>query len=77
MLNAAKGLGRKKDKLFNFRPAFFAAVSLIFGIIFGYYKIVYGISAWWLLSLVLIVVLPFFFCEGKGDFAVLPASGIS
>ena len=70
MLNAAKGLGRKKDKLFNFRPAFFAAVSLIFGIIFGYYKIVYGISAWWLLSLVPIVVLPFFFCEGKGDFAV-------
>ena len=68
MLNAAKELGRKKDKLFNFRPAFFAAVALILGGIFGYYKILYGLSAWCLLLLLPIVVVPFFFCRERKEF---------
>ena len=56
------------DRLFNFRPAFFSAVFLIFGIVFGYYKILHGVSAWWLLSLLPLAVVPFFFCRNKKDF---------
>ena len=70
MVNAAEKLGRNKDKLFNFRPAFFAALFLIFGIIFGYYTIVRGVSAWWMLLLVPIAVTPLFFSEGKSDLLV-------
>ena len=56
------------DRLFNFRPAFFSAVFLIFGIVFGYYKILHGVSAGWLLSLLPLAVAPFFFCRNKKDF---------
>lgn len=38
-----------EKKLFNFRPMLFAAIFLILGILFGYYRKFYGISAWWLL----------------------------
>ena len=67
MINAAKQSGLKKDKLFNFRPAFFAAVFLILGIIFAYYRILHGVSAWWLLVLLPVAVTPFFFSQGKED----------
>lgn len=67
MINAAKQSGSKKDKLFNFRPAFFAAVFLILGIVFAYYKILHGASAWWLILLLPVAIVPFFFSEGKED----------
>ena len=67
MINAAKQSGSKKDKLFNFRPAFFAAVFLILGIVFAYYKILHGASAWWLFLLLPVAVVPFFFAEGRED----------
>ncbi len=52
MQNAANALGsEKKDKLFNFRPALFAAIFLAYGVVFAYYRIFYGISAWWALLL--------------------------
>ena len=37
MTNAVEGSERKENKLFNFRPMLFAAIFLIFGILFGYY----------------------------------------
>ena len=67
MINAAKQSGLKKDKLFNFRPIFFAAVFLIFGIIFAYYRILHGVSAWWLFLLLPLAVAPFFFVKGKEE----------
>jgi ComEC/Rec2-related protein len=67
MINAAKQSGLKKDKLFNFRPAFFAAVFLILGIVFAYYRILHGVSAWWLLLLLPIAITPFFFAKGRED----------
>ena len=67
MTNAATQSGLKKDKLFNFRPAFFAAVFLILGILFAYYRILHGASAWWLFLLLPIVVTPFFFIRNGED----------
>ena len=64
-MNAALQSGVKKDKLFNFRPAFFAAVSLILGILFAYYHILHGISAWWLLLLLPFAVMPFLFVKER------------
>ncbi len=57
-----------KDKLFNFRPFFFAAVFLILGILFAYYRIFYGASLWWLCALAPAIILPFVFCEGREYF---------
>ena len=65
MVNVVEKVAKKKDKLFNFRPAFFTALFLIFGILFGYYKIVYGVSSWWLLALAPVVILPLLFSEDK------------
>ena len=70
MLNAVEKVGENKDKLFNFRPAFFAAICLIFGILFGYYNIVYDVSAWWLLCAIPILATPLFFHAGKRDMFV-------
>ena len=50
-----------KDKLFNFRPVFFTAVSLCAGIVFSYLKIFHGISWWWL-CLLLGLAFAFVFC---------------
>ncbi len=41
----------KRDKLFNLRPALFAAIFLIYGVVFAYYRFFYGASAWWSLLL--------------------------
>ena len=70
MINVVEKVDGKKDKLFNFRPAFFTAIFLIFGIVFGYYKIIYGVSSWWLLFLVSILVAPLFFSNGKRDLCI-------
>ncbi len=67
MTNAAKQSGLQKDKLFNFRPAFFAAVFLVLGIVFAYYRILYGVSAWWLCLLSPVGITPFFFVRNKED----------
>ena len=65
MLNVVEKVEKKKDKLFNFRPAFFTAIFLAFGILFGYYKIIYGVSSWWLLTLAPVLILPLLFSEDK------------
>ena len=65
MTNAVEGSERKENKLFNFRPMLFAAIFLIFGIIFCYYRIIHGVSLWWLLTLAPIIATPFFFCRNK------------
>ena len=55
----------KKDKLFNFRPLVFAAVSLIFGILFAYYYLLKGESARWLVLCLPVVGVPLFVCAKK------------
>lgn len=56
-----------KDKLFNFRPVFFVAVFLCFGVLFGYFHVIYGVSAWWSFSLLPVLVASFFLCkDGAG-----------
>ncbi len=54
----------QREKLFNFRPCFFAAVFLCIGIAFCYVRIFYGISMWWLL-VGLALLLPVCFCRCK------------
>ena len=46
------------DKLFNFRPVFFAAIFLCFGIVFAYKRVIEGTS-----SLCALVLLPFAICS--------------
>lgn len=53
------------DKLFNFRPVFFAALFLCFGVVFYFFYHFYGISALWLLCLLPLAGMPFFFCRTK------------
>ena len=38
----------RAKKLFNFRPVFFFALALIFGILFCYGVVKFSISLWWL-----------------------------
>ena len=52
----------KQDRLFNFRPIFFAAVFLSFGIFFAYLHIIKGVSARWLLCLLPCAATLIFFC---------------
>lgn len=55
-------LGEKgKDKLFNFRPIFFTAAFFCMGVVFGYFRVFEGVSAWWA-CLLLGLGAPFFFC---------------
>jgi len=54
-----------EDKLFNFRPAFFAAVFLALGIVFYFYYHFQGVSALWVLCLLPLAVMPFFFCRTR------------
>ncbi len=60
----------KKEKLFNFRPALFVAIFLIFGILFGYYKMLKGASAYWLLLLVPMLGLPLLFSFSWENFLI-------
>ena len=56
---------REGDKLFNFRPVFFTAIFLCFGIVFSYADLYYHFSIWWMLLLIPIFVAPLFFCKEK------------
>ena len=61
-----QGQERKtEDKLFNFRPACFAAAFLCLGITLSYYVKLNGVSAWWSLLLLPILGMPFFFCSAQ------------
>lgn len=53
------------EKLFNFRPVFFAALFLCLGIAFYFFYHFCGISALWLLCLLPLAGLPFFFCRTR------------
>ncbi len=52
-----------KDKLFNFRPALFAAIFLIFGILFAYFYLLRGVSTAWLWLFLPVGILPLCFCR--------------
>ena len=60
-----KDEGRETEKLFNFRPVFFAALFLAFGIVFYFLYHYYKVSALWLLALIPLAGMPFFFCKSK------------
>lgn len=49
------------EKLFNFRPLFFAAVFLCAGIVFSYLRIFFHLSNWWMAALLPIAITPIFF----------------
>lgn len=53
------------EKLFNFRPVFFAALFLCLGIVFCFFYYFYGMSALWLLCLLPLAGMPFFFCRTR------------
>ena len=55
--------GKTEDKLFNFRPACFAAAFLCLGLALSYHVKLNGVSAWWSLLLLPILGTPFFFCR--------------
>ncbi len=58
MKNAVNERGNKAIyKLFNFRPALFAAFFLVLGIVFGYYRFLYGASFLWLLLYMPVILL--------------------
>ncbi len=71
MKNVVSTAGR--DKLFNFRPALFAAFFLIFGIIFSYYRLKNGISFQWLTAAIPVGVIPL---ACSGDLKVFHRRGI-
>lgn len=56
---------RAEDKLFNFRPVFFAAVFFCAGIVFAYQERVRGVSSLWMLSLLPVALSPLFYCRLK------------
>lgn len=56
---------KKIEKLFNFRPMFFLAVSLCLGIFFAFSYKLYDASLWWLCILPLIIGASFCFCGTK------------
>lgn len=63
-----------RDKVFNFRPVFFCAVFLCFGIFFAYLRIYYHVSAWWSFTLFPVGILAFcFFADKKKIFSVIKA----
>lgn len=63
---AAEKTERKTaDKLFNFRPMFFAAIFLCFGILFGYFSHCLELSPLWSLLLLPTILLSLLFCENK------------
>ena len=56
---------KKREKLFNFRPIFFLAVFLCFGILFAFLYRLYDVSLWWLCILLPIIGASFCFCNTK------------
>lgn len=63
-----KKVGDSTNKVFNFRPVFFAAVALCFGILFSYFYKFYDVSAWWLCILLPFVGASFCFYRTKRQF---------
>lgn len=59
----AENIMPSSEKLFNFRPVFFSAVFLCFGIAFAYGHLLCGLSALWLLLWIPVLVLPLCFCR--------------
>ena len=57
----------ENEKLFNFRPVFFAAIFLCFGIIFAYFHRFDGLSLDWLFLWIPVAVLPFFLCRNEKE----------
>ena len=53
------------DKLFNFRPVFFAAIFLCLGIFFYFQYRFNDVSALWILCLIPLAATPFFFCRTR------------
>ena len=53
------------DKLFNFRPVFFAAVFLCLGIVYAYLRAKTDCSPWWLLLWLPVMITPFCFCQTR------------
>lgn len=53
------------DKLFNFRPFFFAGAFLCLGVAFGYFYRFQNVSAWWLTALLPCAITPFLFCNNR------------
>ena len=56
---------KTEDRLFNFRPACFAAIFLCLGIFLSYHVKLNGVSAWWWLLLLPCLGTPFFFHRKK------------
>lgn len=56
--------GKEADKLFNFRPVFFTAIFLCFGIMFAYACRFYQLSAWWSVCLLPIFITAIFLQKG-------------
>ncbi len=52
-----------RDKLFNFRPALFAAIFLALGIVFAYFRLLKGASYLWLLCGLPIAICAICFCD--------------
>ncbi len=67
MKNAVNGFEGEKDKLFNFRPALFAAFFLVLGIVFSYFRILHGASYRWLFVLLPVFLLPLLFSRDMED----------
>ncbi len=53
----------RTDKLFNFRPFFFIALSLCLGIAFSYFCRFHGARFWWVSFLTPLIIAPFCFCR--------------
>lgn len=64
-MHERKRIGEERDKLFNYRPIFFVALALCFGIVFCYYHTYYDVSLRWLYALIPVTITPFFFCRNK------------
>ncbi len=63
---AQKQERKTEDRLFNFRPACFAALFLCLGILLSYHVKLNGVSAWWSLLLLPCLGTPFFFHRKAG-----------
>ncbi len=62
-----KVANEREEKLFNFRPALFAAIFLILGTIFAYFRVAKNISFWWLTAFLPVVFFTLVFSNGKRD----------
>ncbi len=58
-------VANNQEKLFNFRPALFAAIFLILGIVFAYYRLVEHISFAWLLLFLPVIGFTLLFSKSK------------